>query len=97
MERDFQTELKTAQASVKALGTKREKLIGDARVEESKVTQATEALKGLGIADADKLTVDQLKKLREKSQSELETNLDTLKTQITAAETVVTEYEAVQA
>lgn len=97
MERDFQAELKAAQNSVKLLGAKREKLVGDAREESVRVQQAVEQLKALGVDNAEKLTVDQLKKLRDKSQTELESNLDTLKTQLTAAEAVMTEYEAVQA
>lgn len=95
--RDFQAELKAAQTSVQALGRKREKLVGDAAVEESRVKQAVDQLTALGIENADKLTVAQLTKLREQSQAELEANLTTLQTQIAQAEKVMSEYEAVGA
>lgn len=96
MERDFQAELKAAQASVKTLGAKREKLVGDVREENVRVQTAVEQLKALGIENAEKLSVEELKALRDKSQADLETNLDTLQKQIKAAEGVLTEYEAVQ-
>jgi hypothetical protein len=97
MERDFQAELKAAQNSVKTLGAKREKLVGDARVEEAAVKNAVEALTALGVTDAATMTVDQLNKLRDKKQTELQKNVDALQTQIAAAEKVMTEYESVAA
>jgi len=94
-ERDFQAELKAAQASVKALGTKRERLVGDARLEEDRVKTATEQLVSLGVENAAKLTVDELKALSIKTQAEMEANLDLLKTQILAGEALMVEYESV--
>lgn len=96
MERDFQTELKAAQGKVKALGAQREKLVGDERVAESRVTQAVEALKALGIEDAGELSIEALRKLQETEQAKLVTNLDSLQAQITAAEGVMAEYATVQ-
>jgi len=93
--RDFQTELKNAQLSVKALGSKRERLIGDLRVEEARVAQTVATLKELGIANADKMTVAELKTAADRTQEELVTNLDKLKTQIAEAELVMSEYESV--
>src|SRR5258708_6764043 len=97
MERDFQAELKKAQASVKELGAKRDKLVGDSRAEEIRVNTAIEQLKALGIENADKLTVADLTKLREKTQADLESNLDVLSTQITQGEALMKEYEAATA
>lgn len=96
-ERDFQLELKNAQASVKEIGGKREKLGNAAAVEEANVRRSVEALISLGIADAGTLSVEQIKALREKSQAELEKNLDKLNKQIEAANQVLVEYEAVSA
>jgi hypothetical protein len=93
--RDIQAELKAAQNSVKSLAIKRERLIGDLRVEEAKVTQTVATLKELGIENADKLSVADLKKASEKTHAELIVNLDTLKAQIAQAEAVMVEYEEV--
>lgn len=97
MVRDFQNELRTAQADVKTLGSKREKMSGDARVEQEKVNQSVAELVKLGHEDAAALSVDDLRKLRDKAQADLETNLDKLQEGIKAANTVVAEYEAVGA
>jgi hypothetical protein len=97
MERNFQVELKNAQTKVKELGQVRDKLVGDSRVEQSKVKQALEALKTLGIENADKLTVEQLSALRDSTQKDLETNLDSLATQIAQGEALTREYETAPA
>ena len=76
---DFQAQLKAAQNSVKALASKRERLIGDLRVEEARVAQTVAKLKELGIANADKMSVAELKAAADKTQAELVTTLDTLK------------------
>ena len=93
--RDFQAELKQAQATVKTLGAKRERLIGDLRVEEAKVTQTVATLKELGVTDADKMSVADLKAAHDRTQVDLVKNLDMLKAQILEAESVMADYEAV--
>ena len=92
---DFQAQLKAAQNSVKALAHKRERLIGDLRVEEARVAQTVATLRELGIANADKMSGAELKAAADKTQAELVTNLDALKAQILEAEAVMAEYEAV--
>jgi F0F1-type ATP synthase membrane subunit b/b' len=93
--RDFQSELKAAQSAVKTLATRREQLVGDARVEESRVKAAIEALQGLEVPNPHKLTVVQLQALKETSGKNLEKHLDTLKTQIADAQALMAEYDSV--
>ena len=93
-ERNYIEELKTAQASVKALGAKREGLIGDVASAKARYTQTVEQLTALGVENAATLSVDELKALKVASENELKKNLDTLNTKIAEAQGVVTEYEA---
>jgi archaellum component FlaC len=94
MGRDIKAELTTAQQQVKALGATREKLAGDARFEESRVNQAVDQLKGLGVENAATLSVEELIALRDKTQTEMITNLDALQEQIRKGQAITAEYEA---
>jgi len=93
--RDFQSELKTAQAAVKTLAARREQLVGDARVEESRVKSALEALQGLEVPNPHKLTVAQLQQLKDKSGRDLETHLDALQKKIADAQSLMAEYDLI--
>jgi hypothetical protein len=97
MARDLQQELKKAQQSVKDLGAKRDKLVGDSRVEETRVNTAIDQLKALGIENAASLSVEELTQLREQTQADLESNFDVLTAQIVAGEALMQEYEAATA
>ncbi len=96
-ERDYQAELQAGQAAVKRLGSKREKMVGDVRVEADRVTQAVTGLQAIGIEKADKMSVKDLQAFRETSQQKLNDQLDALKEEVAAAEAVVKEYDAVAA
>jgi len=74
------------------LDSEREKLLRDASVEEHKVKESTGKLVELGVANADKLTVAELVKLRDTTQAALEANLATVQTKITEANAVLAEY-----
>ena len=52
-------------------------------------------MKELGIANADKMSVAELKAAADRTQAELVTTLDTLRAQILEAEAVMGEYEQV--
>lgn len=93
--RDFQAELKAAQNRVKELGSKRERLIGDLRVEEARVAQTAATLRALGFTNADKMSLAELNAAHDKIQAELALNLDALKAQILEAQSVMAEYEAI--
>jgi predicted RNase H-like nuclease (RuvC/YqgF family) len=94
----FQQQLKEAQQTVKTLDGERERLLREASVEEHKIRESQAKLAELGIKDPEKLTVDELVKLRDTTQAELERDLATVQTKITEAKGVLAEYNtAVQA
>jgi len=89
-----QAELKDFQTRVKSLGSKRERLIGDVRVGEARVTQTMGVLKELSVPNAEKLTEEELRAGGDKTNAELIVNLDIIKGKMEEAEQVVAEYEA---
>lgn len=92
---DYQAELKAAQAKVKELGLKREQLVGDERVEASKVEQMLAKLKDLGV-DASTMDLAALRKMQAEEQEKLSSGMATLQSQIAQAEAVLAEYEKVK-
>ena len=89
---ELQQKLKQVQGTVKALDTQRERLLRESSVEEHKVKESRAKLAELGVADVEKLTVDQLKALREATQAELTANLAEVETKIEEANAVMAEY-----
>ena len=95
VEQDFKQELEAVQRQTKLLATKRDGLIREAGIQQQRVTEALGKLKELGVADADKLSVEQLKKLRDKKQKELEAGVAALKAKVADSTRLLAEYEQV--
>ncbi len=91
-----QERLKQAQAKVKLLNSNREKVIGDARVEEQKLKQAYSQLKELGIDNADVLSIDELKALEEQAKAKLEELLVAIEEQVATGESLIKKYNQIQ-
>jgi len=72
-------------------------LLGDQKLAEHKVQEAINKLIELGVEDAGKLTVEQLAALRDKTRADLITNLTAVQGQITEANQVLAEYDAIAA
>jgi hypothetical protein len=93
-ERNILEELRSAQSTVKTLNTQRERLLGDKGREEQRLADAVEALKALGVDNADKLSIFELEALRDGAQTDLIKALDAVQTQITNAKAVLAQYDA---
>ncbi len=91
-----QERLKQAQAKVRSLTSLREKIIGDARVEEQKLKQAYATLKELGIENPEAMSVKELRALEEASRTKLEELLVAIEEQLVAGEDLMKKYNAVQ-
>lgn len=72
-------------------------MLGDQKLAEHKVQEAINKLIELGVEDAGKLTVEQLAALRDKTRADLITNLTAVQGQITEANQVLAEYDAIAA
>ena len=91
-----QERLQQAQAKVRSLTSAREKIIGDARVEEQKLKQAYAALKELGIDNPEDMSIKELRALEEASRAKLEELLVAIEEQLVAGEDLMKKYNAVQ-
>ena len=90
----LQQQLRQVQNDVKTIDAQREKLAGEAKVEEHKVKEAITRLKELGITDAAKLSIADLEALRTKTQATLQADLATVRGKVTEANAVLAEYDA---
>jgi hypothetical protein len=91
-----QERLKQAQAKVRALMSSREKIVGDARVEEQKLKQAFANLKELGIESPEEMTIEELKALEVESKAKLEQLLETIEVQLVKGEDLMKQYNQLQ-
>jgi hypothetical protein len=91
-----QERLQQAQTKVRALMSNREKIVGDARVEEQKLKQAYTALTGLGIENPESMTIQELRALEEDSKAKLEQLLETIEVQLVQGEDLMKQYNALQ-
>jgi hypothetical protein len=95
-ELSIQDRLRAAQAKVKNLNTNREKIIGDARVEEQKLKQAYSNLRELGVEDPENMTTEELRALEEESKTLLEQRLVAIEDQLVKAEKLMDKYNQLQ-
>ena len=95
-EASIQDRLRVAQAKVKALNSNREKIIGDARVEEQKLKQAYSNLKDSGIENPENMTVKELKTLEVSSKVQLEERLVAVEDQLSKGEELMKKYNELQ-
>ena len=93
---DIQEQLRTAQARVKTLAGKRDQLNREVGVEEQKLKQVHDNLRALNISTPERLSVEELKKLAEDTQLELEKNLSSLLTSLENGESLLKDYEQFQ-
>lgn len=92
----IQERLQVAQAKVKALSSNREKIIGDARVEEQKLKQAYSNLKDSGIENPENMTIKELRTLEASSKAQLEEKLVAVEDQLTKGEELIQKYNQLQ-
>jgi len=92
----IQERLRLAQLRVKALNSSREKIIGDARVEQNKLNTAYANLKELGIENPEDMTGKELKALEARYQGELEDKLHAIEAQLVTGEDLMKKYNALQ-
>ena len=92
----IQDRLRIAQAKVKALNSSREKIIGDARVEEQKLKQAYSNLKESGIENPENMTVKELRTLEASSKAQLEEKLVAVEEQLSEGEKLMQKYNELQ-
>ena len=92
----IQDRLRIAQAKVKALNSSREKIIGDARVEEQKLKQAYSNLKDSGIENPESMTVKELRTLEASSKAQLEEKLIAIEDQLSKGEELIQKYNELQ-
>ena len=92
----IQDRLRIAQAKVKALNSSREKIIGDARVEEQKLKQAYSNLKDSGIENPESMTVKELRTLEASSKAQLEEKLIAIEDQLSKGEELMQKYNELQ-
>jgi hypothetical protein len=92
----IQDRLRTAQAKVKALNSNREKIIGDARVEEQQLKQAYSNLKDSGIENPENLTIKELRTLEVSSKAQLEEKLVAVEDQLAKGEELMQKYNELQ-
>jgi hypothetical protein len=95
-EASIQDRLRIAQAKVKALNSSREKIIGDARVEEQKLKQAYSNLKESGIENPENMTVKELRTLEASSKAQLEEKLVAVEDQLSKGEELMQKYNELQ-
>jgi len=95
-EASIQDRLRVAQAKVKALNSSREKIIGDARVEEQKLKQAYSNLKESGIENPENMTVKELRTLEASSKAQLEEKLVAVEDQLSKGEELMQKYNELQ-
>jgi len=93
---DIQEQLRTAQARVKTLAGKRDQLNREVGVEEQKLKQVHDNLRALNISNPERLSVEELKKLTEDTQLELEKNLSSLMASLENGESLLKDYEQFQ-
>lgn len=95
-ESTIQDRLRAAQAKVKALNSSREKIIGDARVEEQKLKQAYSSLRESGIENPENMTIKELRTLETSSKVQLEEKLVAVEDQLTKGEELMKKYNELQ-
>jgi hypothetical protein len=95
-EASIQDRLRIAQFKVKALNSSREKIIGDARVEEQKLKQAYSNLKESGIENPENMTVKELRTLEASSKAQLEEKLVAVEDQLSKGEELMQKYNELQ-
>jgi len=93
---DIQEQLRTAQARVKTLAGKRDQLNREVGVEEQKLKQVHDNLRALNISNPERLSVEELRKLAEDTQLELEKNLSSLMASLENGESLLKDYEQFQ-
>ena len=88
--------LRQVQARVKVLNSSREKIIGDARVEEQKLKTAYNNLKELGITDPEGMTTTELRQLETSCRTQLEEKLAAIETQLAEGDKLIKKYNDLQ-
>ena len=92
----IQERIKKVQAKIKNLSSNRDKVFGDARVEEQKLKQSYAALIDLGIENPEEKTSKELRALEEKSKEQLEQQLEAIETQVATGEELMKKYNELQ-
>jgi hypothetical protein len=91
-----QERLKQVQTKVRTLNSTREKIVGDARVEEQKLKQAYSNLKELGIESPEGMTIKELRTLEQEFKSKLEDKLVAIEEQLETGESLINKYNELQ-
>lgn len=92
----IQQDLKQVQQDVRAIDERRQQILSDQKVAEHKVNESLGKLKELGV-DAGRLSIEEIAALRDKTRTELLTNIGTVQGQIKEANVVLAEYDALTA
>ena len=85
-----------AQSRVKTLAGKRDQLIRDAGIEEQKLQQVYDNLRQLGVSNPESLDADDLQRLAETTQAELESNMQSLTEALSKGESLLEDYSKSQ-
>jgi hypothetical protein len=95
-EQSVQDRLRAAQAKVKTLSVNREKIIGDARVEEQRLKQAYSNLKESGVENPEGMTVKELRTLESSFKAQLEKELTAIEGKLVEGEDLMKKYNELQ-
>lgn len=95
-ELSIQDRLKAAQTRVKGLNASREKIVGDARVEEQNLKQAYANLQELGVENPEGMTIKELRTLEAESRTQLEEKLTAIEDQLAKGDELMEKYNQLQ-
>ena len=92
---DYMARLTKVQAEARTITAKRDNLNREAGAEERKVSEAYEQLHQLGIIKdaSERLSLEQLQKLRDEAQDKLDTALVEIEAQVAEGNRLLSEYE----
>lgn len=86
-------DLREIQTKVKELAGQRDRIVREQAVEESRLTEAYEKLRELGITDPEKLSAQEIQDMAAKLQAELEQKLTALEKQVQEGEALMAKYQ----
>lgn len=86
-------DLREIQTKVKELAGQRDRIVREQAVEESRLTEAYEKLRELGITDPEKLSAQEIQDMAAKLQAELEQKLTALEQQVQEGEALMAKYQ----
>jgi ribonuclease HIII len=86
-------DLREIQTKVKELAGQRDRIVREQAVEESRLAEAYDKLRELGITDPEKLSAQEIQDMATKLQAELDQKLNALETQVQEGEALMAKYQ----